>query len=354
MELGGTARLSGGPAEDVPFVSVLVPVRNEAGFIGPCLRALAAQDYPRDRFEVIVLDGMSNDGTELEVRRAAVEPGLRIVIEANRRRTTATALNRGLQLALGDIIIRVDGHTRVAPDFVRRNVAALQEHGADAAGGSIDTRARTTTGRAIALAMSSPFGVGDAAFRTQGGGEGARPRWTDSVPFAAYRRDVFDRIGVFAEDIDRGEDDEFNYRLRERGGRILHSPDVRSEYYSRESFGALWRQYWGYGLAKAAVLGRHPRRLRPRHLVPSAFVLALLLGGLGGILDRRLGRIGLLAAGAYLIANIRASFGAASRGGWRLLPLLPPAFATIHLAAGTGMLAGYLRLLLARRRRPPE
>ena len=328
---------------------MLVPVRNEAGFIGRCLQALAQQDYPRERFEVIVLDGESTDLTEYEAQVAAERYGLTVYFATNPKRTAAAGLNLGLTLAKGEVIIKVDGHTRVDPSFVSAAVKALRESGADAVGGPIETLGHGRAGRAIALAMSSPFGVGDAAFRVS-----QAEQWTDSVPFGAYRREVFEKVGPFAEDIDRGEDDEFNYRLRQAGGRILLTPKIRSVYFSRPTLGALARQYWGYGLAKAQVLYRHPGRLRPRHLAPSALVLALAGGGLLSLIERRFVLIPAVAASAYWTANLLASLRIASRGNWREAPLLPAAFATIHFAAGAGMIAGAAKLLLRRIRAAPR
>lgn len=334
---------------ELPFVSVLVPVRNEAGFIGRCLQALAEQDYPRERYEVIVLDGESTDATEFEVQQAAERHGLTVYVATNHKRTAAAGFNLGLTMAKGEVIVKVDGHTRVDRGFIAAGVRALQESGADAVGGPIETVGYGRTGRAIALAMSSPFGIGDAAFRYS-----QREQWTDSVPFGAYRREVFQRVGTLAEDVGSGEDDEFNYRLREAGGRILLTPAVRSVYYCRTSLRALARQYWGYGLAKAEVLYRHPRRLRPRHLVPSALVLALTLGPLLGIWERRFLLVPAAAGLAYAAANLLATGRIAAKGHRREAPLLPAAFATIHFAAGFGFLAGAARVLLRRVRDAPR
>jgi GT2 family glycosyltransferase len=252
-------------------------------------------------------------------------------------------MNLGIDGAQGSVILKVDGHTGIAPDFISANVRVLQETGADCVGGPIETVGRTVIGRAIALAMSSPFGIGDASFRHAN----AQVHDTDSVPFGAYRREVFDRIGLFAEDIDRGEDDEFNYRLRDSGGRIVLSPAIRSIYYCRDSLPALARQYWNYGLAKAAVLQRHPRRLRPRHLVPSALVLTLASGVLLRFLDRRFGWLTVLAGSSYAAANLLASSRLASRDK-EAAPYLPAAFASIHLSAGAGLIAGFLRRVYER------
>ena len=329
---------------DLPFVTVIIPVRNEAGYIGRCLQALAAQDYPRDRFEVIVLDGGSTDFTEDEVRLTAETAGLTVFYAGNPKHTAAAGFNLGLTLAHGAVIVRLDGHCRPATGFIAASVRVLETTGADAAGGPIETRGHGAVGRAIALAMSSGFGIGDTAFRHAGAGL----QDTDSVPYGAYRRDVFERVGNLAEDIDRGEDDEFNYRLRSAGGRIVLSPEIRSTYYCRETLPALARQYWGYGLAKAAVLQRHPYRVRPRHLVPSALVLAVGGGIVLGSVSRWFGRIAWLAAGAYALANALATLRLAPQNK-REARYLPLAFACIHLPAGAGMLVGFVQLLVGRR-----
>jgi glycosyltransferase involved in cell wall biosynthesis len=330
-----------------PFVSVIIPVLNEEGFIGRCLQSLAVQDYPRDLTEVIVLDGGSTDATEYEVQKTAESAGLTVFFAPNPGRTTAAGRNLGLTLAHGDVIIHLDGHTRVASDFISANVRVLTESGADAAGGPIETRGHGVVGRAIALAMSSGFGIGDTAFRH----EDAGLQEADSVPFGAYRREVFERIGNYAEDLNRGEDDELNYRLRSAGGRIVLSPAIRSTYFCRDTLRGLASQYWGYGLAKAGVLQRHPERLRLRHLVPSALVVALGGGALMSFVDRRFAVLTALAGGAYAAAAALASWRIAKAGNRQEAKYLPVAFACIHLPAGAGMLGGLLKGRIARRKR---
>jgi cellulose synthase/poly-beta-1,6-N-acetylglucosamine synthase-like glycosyltransferase len=319
-----------------PFVSVIVPMRNERRYIQRCLESLAKQDYPREHFEVIVVDGGSNDGSRqlVESTQEAL-PNLRIV--ENRGKHTARGLNIGLAFARGDIIARVDAHAAVAPEFIRSGVEALRRSDADAAGGPIKTLGEGATGEAIALAVSSPFGVGNAAFRFS-----QREQWTDTVAFPAYRRDVFDRIGPFAE-IDGGEDDEFHLRLLDAGGRVLLTPTIRSTYYARRTYGELARQYFGYGQAKLVVLSRHPRRTRLRQLVPAAFVLTLIASAFvalfGGLLVLPLAVV----AGSYAGVSIVASAYLAMRYGWRHFLRLPLAFACMHIAYGVGSLTGLLR-----------
>lgn len=319
-----------------PFVSIIVPVRNEERHIERCLHSIARQDYPRSRFEVIVVDGESEDLTRQIVNRFAAEYDVDLLLFGNPARKTAAALNIGIGAARGEIIVHIDGHASMEMEFLRRSVVALYESGADCVGGVIVSEGETYLGSAIALAMSSPFGVGGAAFRIGGEGE------TDTVAFGAYRRDVFDRIGLFAEDIDKGEDDEFNYRLRDHGGRILLVPSIRSRYAVRGELPALWRQYFGYGRAKPEVLRRHPAQMQPRQLAPASLVAALASSGV-------------MAAGGktwplkclvvvYTVSATIASLAQARRRGWRFLLPLPIAFLCLHVAYGLGFFAGLLGL----------
>lgn len=320
-----------------PFVSVLVPVRNEERYIERCLYSIARQDYPRDLFEIIVIDGLSSDRTTQIVMRFAHESTLDVRLLTNERMLPAAAMNVGLHAARGDVIVRLDGHAAAAPDFLSASVRALQRSRADCVGGVIESEGDTYAGSAIALAMSSRFGVGGAAFRVGGEGE------ADTVAFGAYRRDVFDRIGGFAEDIPGGEDDELNYRLLDYGGTILLDPTIRATYTVRGGLPGLWRQYFSYGRAKPEVLARHPAQVQARQLVPAIFVVTLA-GALARALrgdPAPLRKFG----GSYAAANAGASvLTAASRHGWRYLPLLPAAFACLHVAYGSGFLAGMLDL----------
>ena len=326
-------------AQETPFVSVIVPMRNERRYIERCMASLAAQDYPHDRYEVIVVDGGSTDGSRdiAESMREQV-PNLRVV--ENRGKHTARGLNLGLAFARGDVIARVDAHAAVEADYLRQSVAALDRSAADVVGGPIRTLGEGRAGEAVALAVSSPFGVGNAVFRYS-----QQEQWTDTVAFPAYRRDVFDRIGPFAE-IEGGEDDEFHYRLVDAGGRLLLTPAIRSTYYARRSYWELARQYFGYGQAKVVVLSRHPRRTRLRQLVPSVFLLALVASAIvalfGGLLTLPLAVLG----AAYLGGCLGVSIFLARRHGWRHVLRLPPAFVSMHMAYGLGFLTGLARRAL--------
>jgi len=224
--------------ESVPTVSVIIPCREEQAHIGACLRSVLANDYPQDRIEILVVDGMSRDGTPAIVAEVAQEHATVKLLE-NPQRTVPAALNRGLREARGEIIMRMDAHALYPRDYISGLVAWLLSSGADNVGGVCVTvpANRTATARAIALALSHPFGVGDAQHRV--GVQEAR--WVDTVPFGCYRRSSFDRVGGFDEELVRNQDVEFNHRLIRRGGRVLLVPGIKSYYYARGSLRQLAR-----------------------------------------------------------------------------------------------------------------
>jgi succinoglycan biosynthesis protein ExoA len=323
----------------LPMVSIIVAMRNEEGFIERCLDSLAAQDYPHELLEVLVLDGRSTDRSReiVSALRDSV-PHLRLL--DNEKRVSPAAFNIGIGEARGDVVTIISAHSYLAPDYVSRCVEYLHRTGADCAGGPIETVGEKDTARAIALAMSSPFGVGDAVFRYS-----EQEQYVDTLAFGAYRRDVFERVGLFDEELVGSEDDEFNYRLRSQGGKLFLAPAIRSFYYGRSSFGDLCRQYFAYGRGKVRVMRRHPGQTRLRHLIPSLFVLCLLVSGVLGLFSPWFALLFGVVAACYVLASLLFALRIASREGWRYLPLLLLAFACLHLSYGTGFLVGVVRFL---------
>jgi cellulose synthase/poly-beta-1,6-N-acetylglucosamine synthase-like glycosyltransferase len=322
-----------------PLVTVILPIRDEERRIRACLAAVLAQDYPSDRLEILAVDGRSTDATRAIVAElAAADPRLRLL--DNPAGVVPTAMNVGLAAAEGEVVVRVDGHTIVAPDYVRQCVATLARTGAVNAGGPMRPAADGYWGRAAALATCSPFGVGGGAFHD----ETIERDDVDTVYLGAFRRDALLAVGGYDEELVRNQDDELNYRLRAAGGRIALTPAIRSTYYGRASLRALWRQYWQYGYWKVRVVQKHPESLRLRHAAPPLFALAVLVAAalrLRGGRGRHLW-LGLAApwlAGALLFAA-RAP---RSRRDWPLLPALPVVFATLHLSYGFGALWGLVR-----------
>ena len=231
------------------FVSVILPIRNEAANIHLSLGSVLAQDYPDGQIEILVIDGMSTDGTREiihKIKESAKKYSVYLI--DNLKQITPAALNCGHRYARGDIIIRVDGHCEIAPDYVRQCVQYLHKDGVDAVGGAIKTIGDTFTSRVIALAMSTTFGVGNSSFRTVRD----KQLFVDSVPFPAYRRETIDLLGEYDEQMLCNEDDEYNYRLLKNGGRILLAADIKSRYYNRSSLCLLGKQYFRYGFGKYA------------------------------------------------------------------------------------------------------
>ncbi len=324
--------------DTLPFVSVIMPIRNEAAFIERSLGAVLAQDYPHDRMEVLVADGMSTDGTRAVVERlVAQHADIPVHLVDNPGQIVPTGFNAALARARGDVIVRVDGHTIVAPNYVRECVAAIERSGADNVGGPMRAVGTTAFGQAVALATSSPFGVGGARFHYSD-----REEWVDTVYMGAWPRRVFENLGGFDPELVRNQDDEFNYRLRAHGGRILLSPRIRSQYYNRTSTRSLWRQYYQYGFYKVRVLQKHPRQMRVRQFVPPAFVAAILGGALLSPLSKKIRAVWQLVVIAYTGANLAVSWRIARKHGWTHIWRLPVVFAILHFSYGLGFLHGLI------------
>jgi succinoglycan biosynthesis protein ExoA len=321
------------------FVSVILPIRNEAPFIEQVLRAVLNQDYPHDLMEVIVADGMSDDGTR-EIAGELADQDSRLRLLDNPMRITPAGLNLAIRAARGAVIVRVDGHGVLPPNYVRECVAFLTgtkrtedrgqrtedggqrtEDGGQrtegggqraevgallAVGGAWDSVGRGHVGEAIAIAMSSRFGVGNSPYRTFDSRKG--PIQTDTVPYWAVKREVFERIGLFREEMLCHEDYEFNYRLRSAGGTILLLPWLRAKYYVRSTLGGVAQQYWRYGIWKGRFLCSHPESLKARHLIPPLFVTALAAGALASFLGTAgrfcLGSLVALYVGFLLAATV--------------------------------------------------
>jgi GT2 family glycosyltransferase len=246
--------------------------------------------------------------------------------------------NLGLKHAQGDIVIMMGGHAELAPDYVSQCVRLLSEHPATCVGGAMETIASGLISETIAVAMSSSFGVGGVSFRTRF----SRVMEVDTAVFAAYRRNVFEEIGGLDEEMIRNQDDEFNYRLREYGGKILFSPSIRSLYYSRSNLSSLWKQYYQYGYWKVRVLQKHPRQMSLRHFAPSAFVLGLLGSGLMFFLPV-IRSLSVVLPLLYLFATLTSSVVASAKRGWKYLLLLPLVFMILHVSYGLGFLIGMVK-----------
>jgi glycosyltransferase involved in cell wall biosynthesis len=338
--------LTDSSSTDPPFVSVIIPVRNEARCISDCLEAVLAQDYPRERMEVVVADGMSNDGTRDILRTYAERfPWVRVI--DNSGGIVSTGLNAAIRAARGDVILRLDAHTSYATDYVRRCVTVLQETGADNVGGPWVAVGNGYLSRAIAAAFQSPFGGGGAGCHDPN-----REGEVDTVYLGCWPVEVFTRIGLFDEELVRNQDDEFNFRLSRKGGRVWQSPCIKSWYRPRASLAALWQQYVQYGYWKVRVIQKHNRPASIRHLVPGLFVMAMALLTLAAPFSTWAFWAWTGLVGLYLLCVVAASVLTARRAGMDLLPVLPAVYCCYHFGYGYGFLRGIWDFVLLRKAKP--
>jgi len=319
----------------LPFVSILIPIRNESAYLERCLLAISKQDYPPELLEVLVADGQSTDQS-CEIVRDYSETLPNLVCCENPDLIVPTGMNILIPKSRGDVVIRVDGHCVIAPDYVSNCVRHLQSAGVDGVGGPMKTIGEDFVSEVIALAMSSKFGVGNSSFRTETG----QTKLADTVPFPAYTREIIQKVGLYDEELVRNQDDEYNYRIREAGGSVLLAADVQSSYFSRGSFSRLWNQYYQYGFWKVRVLQKHPRQMSLRQFVPPVFVLSLIVCALISLIFYYGWRVLLGFVSLYLAANLAASCVTGWKKGLRVFFTLPLTFAIIHLSYGWGFLVG--------------
>jgi glycosyltransferase involved in cell wall biosynthesis len=326
-----------------PFVSVIVPCRNEASFLARSLDSILDNDYPRDRMEVLVADGMSSDGTREQIDAYAARDG-RVRRVDNFARSTPAALNRAIEASHGEIILRVDAHSALSPLYISKAVDYLQSTGAWNVGGSMLTIAEGDGPFAepIGLVLTHRFGVGDSHFRTGS----KQARWVDTVFGGCWPREVFARVGGFNEQLVRSQDMEFNQRLSRAGGGILLAPDLESRYWARANLLSFLRHNWINGVwAVLPFAYSEGTPVRIRHLVPLAFMVSLVSSLLVLAISPRLTVLPVLVLGPYLAASCAVSFalGLKTRS-LRNAALLPVAFASLHWAYGAGSLWGAVRL----------
>jgi glycosyltransferase involved in cell wall biosynthesis len=332
--------------EGEPFVSIIIPCRCEAAYIRQCLESVDGNDYPKDRLEVLVIDGMSDDGTAEIVEGFAATHGYVKVVE-NPKKTTPAALNHGIEKARGSIIMRMDAHTLYPPNYISTLVSWLDRSGADNVGGTIVTIPQdgTPVAQAISVALSHRFGVGNAHFRLGI----SKPTTVDTVPFGCYRRDVFDRVGMFDEELPRYQDLEFNLRLKKLGGWILLIPAIASRYYPRTSLRKLTMTSFhdGYfGIAAARKLGRWPPL---RQLTPGVFVLCLLITAATAPWSWWSAFVFAAILASYLLVDVACCAAVARHKGLKCGLLLSMVFPLLHFGRGFGTLKGIGAFLILRR-----
>jgi glycosyltransferase involved in cell wall biosynthesis len=329
-----------------PRVSIVVPCYNEQATIRPLLEAIFQQTYPYTEMEVVIADGLSEDGTRDAIAHFQREyPDLSVRVVENSARTIPSAVNCAIRMSNGEIIVRLDAHSRPFPDYVERCIGALEAGFGDNVGGvwQIVPGGKSWIAGSVAVAAAHPLGVGDAGYRI-----GAYASLVDTVPFGAFHRSLIDKIGWFDESLHSNEDYEFNTRIRQNGGRVWLDPEIVTVYYARSTLRELARQYWRYGYWKLRMLRRYPGTLRWRQALPPLFTASLI--GFALLFwwppARWLVALEIAVYGAVLL--VAGLLSAVHQRKPYILIGVPLSIATMHLAWGGGFLWSMILSMLKR------
>lgn len=324
-----------GRSSSWPAVSVVMPVLNEERHLRDAVDQVLAQDYAGE-FELVMAIGPSKDRTEEIAAALVAANGGRVRTVPNPTGTTPAALNTAIAAARYGFVVRVDGHALFPPDYVRTAIEVLAETGADNVGGVMAAEGVTNFERAVARAMTSPFGVGNAPFHT-----GGAPGPVDTVYLGAFRRSALDRVGGYDQAYLRAQDWEMNLRIRQTGGVVYFTPRLRVAYRPRPTLRALARQYLDYGRWRRMVIRKHPGTANLRYLAPPTMLVAVV----GGLVAAVFWWPALILPVGYLAAVLGASALTAKGLPLRAALSLPVVYATMHLAWGLGFVTSRRRMM---------
>jgi len=254
----------------LPKVSIIIPMRNEEKFIAKCLNNFCEQDYPADNFDIIVVDGLSNDRS-VEIVNTFQNKHGNIKLIKNYKIHTPAAFNLGIKASKADYVGIFSAHSIPSTTYISSAIQSMIKTNADCVGGPMIAKNNSITGEAIAYATSTSFGVGGSVFHYS-----KKPQYARTVYQGLFKRTLFNKIGYFDEDLVRNQDDEFSYRIEKNGGKIYFDPSIKSVYYSRSNYRKLLTQYFQYGLYKPLVFKKLKYGMQIHHFIPAAFVLYIL------------------------------------------------------------------------------
>ena len=332
--------------DDLPLISIIISCRNEEKFIGKCLDSIVHQAYPKDKLEVLVVDGVSTDKTK-EVVKEYIRHHQFIRFLENPRKVTPFAMNIGIRVSRGEFIILVNAHSFLDKNFLKNSIEYLNKTHADAVGGMLNTinEGASIISKAIPLATDSIFGAGGRRYRSRIQ-EGFVK---DTLPYCAYRKELFDKIGLIDEDLIRDQDEEFNYRILKHGGTIYYSPKIKSYLYVRPTLKKLWKQHFQYGYFKPLVLSKVGGLFTWRQAIPSLLITSVMVTGLLSFLNEYFLWFFILILGLYFSVTIIFSLLTGIKRDLRLMPFLMASFVTLHFSYGTGYLKGILDFVLLKK-----
>lgn len=323
----------------LPTVSVVIPIHNEERYIEACLDSLLNQDYPMNLIECVCVDGMSTDSTrEILERYTTKYPFIRVI--DNPEKSVQFALNHGIRAARHEYIVRFDAHSEYAMDYVRKCIEFHQKTDAQNIGGPNIVMGRSDVQKAIAAAYYSPFALGGGRNHIEGY-EG----YADTVSFGSFKKETAEKNGLFDEDLTLNEDDDFNFRLIEDGGKVYITPEIRSTYYPRDNYRALFRQYFLYGEWKVPVIKKHGKPARLSHLIPLFFFMFIVFGGLLSLvlpfawIDVVYYSVLAIYLGIDIYVSMTSQYIATTVGKWRLVWV----HFVLHFAYGLGFFVGIFK-----------
>ena len=314
-------------------VSVVIPVLNEERFIEQCIESLMKQTFPTRKIEVLVVDGGSIDRTKSIVKSYIEKFPGNLILLSNPRKTQACAMNIGIKAASGRYIIRIDAHAEYSSNYIEECVKLLDTGRYDNVGGVAETKGRTPFGKSVARMMSSKFGVGNSVFRT-GGTSGE----VDTVPFGAFRRELFENIGGFDERLGRNEDNEINYRIKENGGIVYLSNTIKFTYFCRDTLKGILSMAFQNGKWTIIASKLRPGSMKLRHFIPYAFVLSLIVGVPLSVVSPLIRNFFFLEIFLYIALDIFFSIQCAH--GLKQAMTLICLFPAFHVAYGVGSFVG--------------
>lgn len=333
-----------GIKENEVYVSIVIPILNEKMYIKKCIESVLAQDYPQDNYEILLVDGCSTDGTR-EIIRTYIQTHKKIKLLDNPKQIAPSAMNIGITNAHGDLVVIMGAHADYASDYISKCVKWSQITGAENVGGPALAKGDGFWGKAIEYAHYSPFGLGGADFRT-GEYEGE----TDTVFGGAFRRDIFDKVGLYDERLVRNQDIELNSRIRNAGGKIFITPEIKCSYYCRSNLKGLWQQNYNNGLWNIYTSWVSKSALSLRHFVPLLFVSGLIMSMLfvvfgSTVTSSMKGYLFvplILCAGSYIAVAVFFALKVSMEKGLRYFFPLLVVFATLHISYGWGSIKGLL------------
>ena len=317
-------------------VSIIIPVYNEEKYIEQCLDSVVAQTYPKEKTEVIIADGMSTDKTREKIE--AYREKINIKLLDNEKRIVTYALNLAIENAIGDYIIRLDAHAKFEKDYIEKCVYYLDTTDADNVGGVAETVGLGKFGKINSEILSSKFGVGNSQFRTDG-----ESGYVDTVPFGAFRKEVFQKIGLFNSELPRSEDNDINSRIREAGGKIFMAADIRFTYFCRDTVRGLLSQGVKNGNALFLTLRKNPKAMSLRHFIPFLFVLSLIVMPILSVVSKWLALLFLAEISLYTLLNVYFSLFHGEKKNFIYKIVLYPLF---HIVYGIGSLLGAFNIRL--------